>query len=459
MTCASFPQLLRVVVCSLAAGWMGQFSGCAWTGMFESRSSVIFPEDEELALGQKAFDQAILTRTPSQNAEYRQMVEQVGNRLAKASERAGWPWKFVLVGGDKPEAVCLPGGKMIVSEGMVARCGNEAGLAAVMSHEIAHVIAHHGNQRMAEQVARSGRSWLKPWKRGDTPEAKQEMIEVSYGLSSGGNVGDPFNSIHEAEADSIGLKIMAKAGYDPREAPKVWERLARADRQNRPEFAHLHPADEERTRKITKLMPTALAYYAQSPQLGVGLAIATPPVETPKRGVTLASHTQAGDPSENRTATGQKTSNEETKAADKPRDKLVRTADGAVPSNDPFLGSPKPVVATTAAPVTQVPLHPVEEPPAKSTRFAAYAPERESAPGEAASPAPKPATETTAAAARPSEPQLVPTSRWAKPIPVSTDGPPRVPRPTIDLSEAPMPDQDDNWRTAREPRANPFAGR
>lgn len=461
MTCAYRPLLLRLVLCSFAAGWLGIFSGCAWTGMFESRNAVIFPEDEELALGQKAFDQAIVTRTPSKNSQHRQMVEQVGGRLAKASDHAGWSWQFLLVQGEKAEAACLPGGKMIVSDGMVARCGNEAGLAAVMAHEIGHVVAHHGNQRMAELSARSGRSWLKPWKRGEASGTKQEMMQASYGLGAAGSAANPFSPIHEAEADSIGLKIMAKAGYDPREAPKVWERLARGDRQDRPEFAHLHPADDDRTKKLTKLMPTALAYYAQSPQLGTGLAIAMPPGEAPKGGVTLASHTQAGDgpksgPQASHAMAAEKPAgHEEKKSAEK---KPVQTAD-AVASNDPFLGSPRPAVTTPPVAAAQVPLHPVDEPSTKSTRFAAYAPEGSAPPAETASPPPRTEPAPAAAPTRPAEPQPVPTSRWAKPVPVSADGPPRVARPTIDLSQTPLPEQDDNWRTTQEPRANPFAGR
>lgn len=470
MTCAPRPPLVRLAFGFVAAGWLGLSNGCAWTGMSDSRRAVVFPEDEELALGEKAFDQAIVTRAPSQNMQQKQLVEQVGNRLAQASEHAGWPWQFLLVRGEKPEAVCLPGGKMIVSEGMVARCGNEAGLAAVMSHEIAHVVAHHGNQRMADQMAHSGRSWLKPWKRNVSADAKQEMIQASYGLTPAGNEANPFSSVHEAEADSIGLKIMAKAGYDPREAPRAWERLAHGERQDRPEFAHLHPADTDRTKKLSNLMPTALAYYAQSPQLGVGVAIAAPPTETPKRGVTLASHTQPGDKRESvaqasHVAADAKGATRDEKKPDEK--KLVRTADNAVSSNDPFLGSPKPAGMEPPVAAAPVALRPVEEPSSKpsskSTRFAAYAPGGESATGDDASPRPLPGTGPAAAPAdseaRSDEPKPVPTNRWAKPVPVSADGPPRVPRPTIDLSETPPPEQDDNWRTAREPRSNPFAER
>jgi len=430
-------------------------SGCVG-GLFESRRTVNFPEEEELALGQKAFDHAILARPLSQNVEQRHMVERVGQRLVRASARADLRFQAVLVAGPKAEAVCLPGGKMIVSEGMLALCENEAGLAAVLSHELAHVVANHGHQRAVSHVPAS-----RSRKKADPSEIRRQAIEAGYGLSSGSEEAAPFAHNHEAEADSIGLQLMAKAGYDPREAPRLWERLAAQDRQNRPEFARVHPANADRVAAITKILPTAMTYYNQSTQVGLGMAIVIPPAPaSPAKGeIALASHEEP---------------------AAKSSGKLIRTADVSG-SNDPFLGSPPPQItapAASAAPVSvaKVELQPVNEPAAN--KFAAAVaqsslvppasaialPVAATSPGGSAPAAPAKAESSAPAwggGVRSPEPESRGGAepRWARPVPADPATSARVPRPATDLSAAPLMPAQDDWQTTRESRPNPFAGR
>lgn len=466
MTCICAPLSLRPArtVCRLAflAGLAWSSSGCVSTGLFEARHTVTFPEDEEIALGQKAFDQAILSRPMSQNAEHRHMVERVGQRLVRASGQSDLSPQFVLVSGTKAEATCLPGGKMIVSEGMLAYCENEAGLAAVMAHELAHLTAKHGHHRAMNHVPPS-----RSRRKMDPAEVRRQMVEAGYGLSSGTEGAPPFAHNHEAEADSIGLQIMAKAGYDPREAPRLWERLAALEQSKRPEFARVHPATTERTATLAKLMPTAMSYYNQSSQVGLGMAIVTPPPGSDGKGkIALAGH-------------------EETAA--KSQEKLVKTADVSG-SSDPFLGSPSPAVTTpaaTAVSVAKVDLpaaneavaaKPAEQgsmtslvPPASATAsneapaampaFAARTAPAAPLAGESAAPAATGAAWAGGAKSQGSDSAAASDVRWARPVAADPANVGRVPRPTTDLSATPVMPVEDDWRTTRDARPNPFAGR
>jgi predicted Zn-dependent protease len=158
-------------------------------------------------------------------------------------------------------AWCMPGGKVVVYTGILPVTKNENGLAVVMGHEIAHAIAEHGNERMSQELLRQAGGVALTVALKDNPEETRNLWLAAYGLGSEVGVMLPFSRLHESEADHLGLIFMAMAGYDPREAPDFWTRMAEAGGQKPPEFLSTHPSDETRISSLNNWMPEALKYY------------------------------------------------------------------------------------------------------------------------------------------------------------------------------------------------------
>ena len=162
-------------------------------------------------------------------------------------------------------AFLLPGGKIVVYEGILPVCQNEAGLAVVMSHEVAHVLARHGGERMSQQVAVNGAQQLMGVLTRNSEQVSRELWMRAYGMATSYGVLLPYSRKHEMEADHIGLLLMSQAGYDPSEAPRFWTRFAAASTgaMKPPEFMSTHPSDTRRASELEKLLPGALDSYRQ----------------------------------------------------------------------------------------------------------------------------------------------------------------------------------------------------
>lgn len=209
----------------------------------------------------------------STNQEQTALVKQVGTRIQKAvekymaekglsSELQGFAWEFNLI--DDPKTVnawCMPGGKVAFYTGILPICKDEAGIAVVMGHEVAHAIANHGRERMSQGLLQQmGMSTLGS-AMGANPSMTNQIFLQAVGVGS--QVGMlTFSRQHESEADKIGLIFMAIAGYDPQEAPKFWERMsAGSGGQKPPEWLSTHPSDQTRIADLNKAMPEAMKYY------------------------------------------------------------------------------------------------------------------------------------------------------------------------------------------------------
>ncbi len=202
-----------------------------------------------------------------------QMVKRVGGRISMAATefmtRQGreadirtFQWEFNLIQDDKTiNAWCMPGGKVAVYTGILPLTQDETGLAVVVSHEVAHALAHHGDERMSQgllvQLGGIGLSLAL----SNEPAATQQIFMSAYGVGS--NIGFllPYSRIQESEADRIGLSLMAMAGYDPHAAIALWERMNQKGGQRPPEWLSTHPAPESRIEDIRALIPEALQYY------------------------------------------------------------------------------------------------------------------------------------------------------------------------------------------------------
>lgn len=199
-------------------------------------------------------------------------VKSVGDKIAAAATKylkdnkqgkrvEGFQWAFNLIDEPTVNAWCMPGGKVAFYTGILPITANEPGLAVVMGHEVAHAIARHGNERMSQAIALQGAGMTVEVLTSQKPGLARDIFLQSMGV--GGQLGMlAYSRTHETEADKMGLIFMAMAGYDPREAPKFWERMSAGSGGGAPpELLSTHPSDATRIRDLEAFMPEALKYY------------------------------------------------------------------------------------------------------------------------------------------------------------------------------------------------------
>jgi predicted Zn-dependent protease len=219
--------------------------------------------------------------------EKNELIHRVGERIAKVANKPEYHWEFAVIQEDRiVNAFCLPGGKVAVFTGLLKYTQTEEGLATVMGHEVAHALQRHGAERMSrgvlEQIAALGT--IAAAATGAVPPGAMIGLQSAYGVG----VSLPFNRKQESEADYIGLRLMAQAGYDPREALPFWERMSGCPRNMIdklcfrsaaaiPEFLSTHPSDVTRMNQIEAWMPDALRHY----RTGGGEPLPSEPIKLP----------------------------------------------------------------------------------------------------------------------------------------------------------------------------------
>jgi predicted Zn-dependent protease len=197
----------------------------------------------------------------SEDSQSAAILERVGRRIAAVADRPGYDWEFALVEGEQANAFALPGGKVAVYTGILQYTQDEAGLATVIAHEVAHALARHGAERMSRGLLLElGEQGVLAALGASAPGAVQ-AVSLAYGLGTTIGIELPFSREQELEADHIGLVLMAEAGYDPREAIAFWERMAAKGGKRPPQFLSTHPYDEVRIRQLELLLPEALQHY------------------------------------------------------------------------------------------------------------------------------------------------------------------------------------------------------
>lgn len=258
--------LLATVACMLPPS-------CSKVPLTNRKQVNLLPESELMAMALTEYRSFLNENpaAPSSDANAA-MVKSVGEKIRtavtsymsknKMSDRiAGYKWEFNLVNDPQVNAWCMPGGKVVVYSGILPVTQNEAGLAVVMGHEIAHAIARHGNERMSQQmVAQMGGVALGVALQ-NKPQQTQALFNTAYGVGTTVGVLLPYSRLQESEADKLGLIFSAMAGYDPREAPKFWQRMAAKGGGSPPEFLSTHPSNDTRIKDINKFMPEALKHY------------------------------------------------------------------------------------------------------------------------------------------------------------------------------------------------------
>jgi metalloendopeptidase OMA1, mitochondrial len=222
---------------------------------------ILVPEGQMNAMGEQSFKEILDKEKVSTNTKLNEIVSRIGKRIADASGK-DFAWEFKVFEDDEMiNAFCLPGGKVGVYTGMIKVAQNEAALAAVIGHEVAHATLRHGNERVSQAVALEAGLSIASL---SFENAKHRQI-IMAGLGLGAQVGVllPYSRRHETEADTVGLRYMAKAGYDPREAPRLWERMAQLG-GNGPEFLSTHPNPSRRAKELEAQLEEVQELYESS---------------------------------------------------------------------------------------------------------------------------------------------------------------------------------------------------
>src|SRR5262245_36119995 len=232
-------------------------AACAQAPVTGRNQLILLPESQDADMGLQAYQQIKQEEKISNNAGLNQRVQTVGRRIAAVSGHPEWDWQFTLFENPEPNAFALPGGKVGVYTGLFKVAQNDAQLAAVMGHEVGHAIARHGAERMSQGIlAQIGGVAV------GAATGSQAIVDV-YSQAATLGVILPYSRGQESEADEIGLMLMAEAGYDPREAVKLWQNFAALGGERPPEFLSTHPSEGTRIERLQALMPKALAIYQQ----------------------------------------------------------------------------------------------------------------------------------------------------------------------------------------------------
>ena len=246
-------------------------TGCATVALTGRKQLMLVSDSQVLSLSNESYKAYMDSAKLSDDKANTAMVERVGRRIAdavetylkdngKSADLAEYSWKFNLVRNNEANAFCMPGGKIVVYDGILKYTKDEASLAIVLGHEVAHAVAKHSAERMSQQLlAQYGSQALGLMMNGQA-KLSRELAQQVYGLGANYGVMMPFSRKDESEADRMGLVFAAMAGYDPNVAVTFWERMSQKG-SSIPEFLSDHPSDSRRIEAIRKEIPEALEYY------------------------------------------------------------------------------------------------------------------------------------------------------------------------------------------------------
>jgi predicted Zn-dependent protease len=247
-------------------------SSCSSVLLTGRKQLLLVSDAEVLTSSFQSYKQFIDSVPASKDKVNTALVKKVGKNMSTVVENylkstgleaeiANFAWEFNLVKDTSVNAFCMPGGKVVVFEGILPITKNETGLAVVMGHEIAHAIAKHSNERMSQQMLLQYGATFTDVLLVDKPAATRNTINTIYGIGAQYGVMLPYSRKHEYEADRLGLIFLAMAGYNPNESISFWERMAAKGSNTPLEFMSTHPSDANRIAKLKELLPEAMQYY------------------------------------------------------------------------------------------------------------------------------------------------------------------------------------------------------
>jgi len=249
-------------------------SSCTTVPITGRKRIALLPSANLASMALQSYQDLLKKSKLSTDARQVAIVRKVGQRIAVAAEAfmkeeglqaqlKNFRWEFNLIEDAKVvNAFCMPGGKVAVYTGILPVANDEAGLAVIMGHEVAHAIASHGNERMSQLLLVQLGGVALDVALKNKPEETRGMFMLAYGLGAQLGVLLPYSRTHESESDHIGLILMARAGYDPAAAPAFWQRMSKlAGGKGGPQFLSTHPSPLKRVKKLQSLIPEVRTKY------------------------------------------------------------------------------------------------------------------------------------------------------------------------------------------------------
>lgn len=261
---------LLVIICTIAL-----YLSCATNPFTGNKTLALVPNSQIFPTAFAQYNQFLSENKVVKNTANAEMITRVGQRIAVASERwlnangykgylTDYKWEYHLIEDKAVNAWAMPGGKIVFYTGILPIAENETAIAAIMGHEVAHALANHGQQRMSSGVLQQTGAVVVGVATSDKSNEAQQAWKQAYGIGTTVGVMLPFSRNHEAQADEIGIKLMAIAGYNPDEAAELWKRMkANSDGKAPPEFLSTHPSNDSRISNLKQLAPIAKAEAAK----------------------------------------------------------------------------------------------------------------------------------------------------------------------------------------------------
>ena len=254
-------RMMTYITGILAAVVTSAFIYACATSDTGRKQLIIIPSSQMHAMGSQAYTDLLAQEKISTNQALTAEVEKIARRVARASG-ANFDWEFKLIESEQVNAFCLPGGKIGVYTGIIPVAKTNAGLAAVLGHEVAHATSRHGAERVSQAMIAAGGLVAANVALSDSKY--RDGVLAALGLGTQVGVLMPYGRLQESEADEVGLQYSAKAGYEPEEAVKLWQRMAKLGDNRPPEFLSTHPDPNKRAEALSKQIPAVKGLYGAS---------------------------------------------------------------------------------------------------------------------------------------------------------------------------------------------------
>jgi len=246
-------------ITSLFVAMLLLLSSCGSVPLTGRKQVLLVSDQEVLSSSLTQYSDYMKSAKKSSSKDGAAMVTRVGNNGLE-SEIKNFAWEFNLVNDPQVNAFCMPGGKIVVYEGLMQLVSSDDELAVVVGHEVAHAVAKHSNERMSQQLMAQYGAQILGQALSNKSAAVQKIGASVYGLGAQYGVMLPFSRKHESEADYMGLVFMAMAGYNPAVAVNFWQKMSAGKSGSTPEFMSTHPSDATRINEIKQHLPEIEKY-------------------------------------------------------------------------------------------------------------------------------------------------------------------------------------------------------